>query len=246
MVVDRAQRCQPDLTNIAAHVVSGFGQSLSERWVLVSTDICTQQDKSILSDGFRSFLSGHSSSSWSGLLYLSLWLAVKFNITIPYVQPTSPDHTRQAKETRDDVELLPLHSGKRQYSESSAESTIFSNYRRQGAGPPVFGHIIILIPIATAIYICTTRFVDFKHQGVDILSGSILGIITALVGFRCYHSSLSGPHAFTWGPRHTDQAFAVPTGARGWTGTNMQQRAAGKASTDLPAASQRTNSTVPM
>ena len=35
----------------------------------------TQTDHSIIKDGFRSFPSGHSSSSWGGLFYLSLYFA---------------------------------------------------------------------------------------------------------------------------------------------------------------------------
>ncbi|EZG08961.1 hypothetical protein H106_01875 [Trichophyton rubrum CBS 735.88] len=42
--------------------------------------ICTQTDHEILKDGFRSFPSGHSSSSFAGLFYLSLYLAGKLHV----------------------------------------------------------------------------------------------------------------------------------------------------------------------
>ncbi|KAI5852821.1 PAP2 domain protein [Morchella snyderi] len=42
---------------------------------LVSWEVCTQTDHHTLHDGFRSFPSGHSSFSWGGLGYLSLFLA---------------------------------------------------------------------------------------------------------------------------------------------------------------------------
>ncbi|KAI5287007.1 hypothetical protein KEM52_001790 [Ascosphaera acerosa] len=42
--------------------------------------ICTQTDKSILDDGFRSWPSGHSSSSFAGLFFLSLYLAGKIHL----------------------------------------------------------------------------------------------------------------------------------------------------------------------
>lgn len=42
---------------------------------LVSIAVCTQTDFHILNDGFRSFPSGHSSWAFSGLGYLSLFLA---------------------------------------------------------------------------------------------------------------------------------------------------------------------------
>lgn len=41
---------------------------------LVSWEVCTETDHHTLHDGFRSFPSGHSSFSWSGLGYLSLFL----------------------------------------------------------------------------------------------------------------------------------------------------------------------------
>lgn len=77
---DMLARCQPDLSNVAAHVVGGYGQDISERWTLVSSSICTQTDAKTLDDGFRSFPSGHSSFSWAGLLYLTLFLCSKFSI----------------------------------------------------------------------------------------------------------------------------------------------------------------------
>ncbi|KAM5443469.1 hypothetical protein MferCBS31731_001242 [Microsporum ferrugineum] len=42
--------------------------------------ICTQTNHEILKDGFRSFPSGHSSSSFAGLFYLSLYLAGKLHV----------------------------------------------------------------------------------------------------------------------------------------------------------------------
>ncbi|KAL0638769.1 hypothetical protein Q9L58_002194 [Maublancomyces gigas] len=41
---------------------------------LVGWEVCTETDHHTLHDGFRSFPSGHSSFSWSGLGYLSLFL----------------------------------------------------------------------------------------------------------------------------------------------------------------------------
>ncbi|KZM19840.1 catalytic [Ascochyta rabiei] len=48
--------------------------------VLVTIDICTQTDNYILQDGFKSFPSGHSSVSFAGLFYLSLYLAAKLHV----------------------------------------------------------------------------------------------------------------------------------------------------------------------
>ncbi|KAG9574477.1 PAP2 domain-containing protein, partial [Aureobasidium melanogenum] len=188
---DLLARCQPDLTNIAAHVVGGYGQDISQKWTLVSSSICTQTDSKLLNEGFRSFLSGHSSMSWSGLGYLALWLASKFNMLIPYLGHDTPPK----RDDRDDTE---------------------QESRDRAAAPPVFGAIIVLIPVCLAIFICTTRYVDFKHQGIDIFSGAVLGIITSWIGFRWYHGSLTRGQPWTWSPRSKDRAFAVSSGANGW------------------------------
>ncbi|KAH0392171.1 PAP2 domain-containing protein, partial [Aureobasidium melanogenum] len=188
---DLLARCQPDLTNIAAHVVGGYGQDISQKWTLVSSSICTQTDSKLLNEGFRSFLSGHSSMSWSGLGYLALWLASKFNMLIPYLGHDTPPK----RDDRDDTE---------------------QESRDRAAAPPVFGAVIVLIPVCLAIWISSTRYVDFKHQGIDIFSGAVLGIITSWIGFRWYHGSLTRGQPWTWSPRSKDRAFAVSSGANGW------------------------------
>jgi len=66
---DLIDRCQPrDLSDPQPFGLSNF-------------TICTQTDQSILNDGFKSFPSGHSSTSFSGLFFLSLYLAGKLHIT---------------------------------------------------------------------------------------------------------------------------------------------------------------------
>ncbi|KAK5100755.1 hypothetical protein LTR24_000901 [Lithohypha guttulata] len=47
---------------------------------LLSRANCTSDNAYILQDGFRSFPSGHSSSSFAGLFYLSLYLAAKLHV----------------------------------------------------------------------------------------------------------------------------------------------------------------------
>ncbi len=54
--------------------------------VLVTISVCTQENMSKLIDGFRSTPSGHASFSFSGLLYLSLWLSGQFSIFRPGVE----------------------------------------------------------------------------------------------------------------------------------------------------------------
>ena len=200
------------MDNVAAHVVGGYGQDISQRWTLVSSSICTQTDSDVLDEGFRSFLSGHSSMAWSGLLYLSLWLASKLNLSIPYFHPKSMIEAKQQTEFElEQSPVLPSHATR------TASPMSVQPYDR-AAAPPLFGVILFLVPICTAFYICSTRYVDFKHQGIDIFSGSVLGIATAWLGFRLYHGSLTRGEGWAWSPRSVDKSFAVSSGHEGWVG----------------------------
>lgn len=64
---DVIDRCKPNVT----HDPTPFGLS--------NYTIC-QGDPAIIKDGFRSWPSGHSSSSFAGLFYLSLWVSGKLHI----------------------------------------------------------------------------------------------------------------------------------------------------------------------
>ena len=132
---DLLARCQPDLTSIASHVVGGYGQDVSARWTLVASSICTNPNRAAVNDGFRSFPSGHSSFSWAGLLYLTLFLCSKFAITIPHlpVQPNAADSVpsgQQAPRTS----ILPLHHHHPR-GESSSDTTKLSDPADLTANP---------------------------------------------------------------------------------------------------------------
>jgi membrane-associated phospholipid phosphatase len=59
---DLLSRCNPNLDRIEEFTVSPLNtQVVDPRWVLVSSDICQNNDVDIMRDGFRSFPSGHSS-----------------------------------------------------------------------------------------------------------------------------------------------------------------------------------------
>ncbi|KAF2154563.1 PAP2-domain-containing protein [Myriangium duriaei CBS 260.36] len=209
---DLLARCMPDLSRIAAHTVGGDGKDVAMSWVMVDVGICTNTDKSVLDDGFRSFFSGHSSSAWSGLLYLSLWLAAKLNVTLPYVQPYTAHDLEVA--ANKDHETLPVYQDESE-NDSQTHSLVNLNpvetYRQSGAAVPIYGLIISILPILLAIYIVSTRYQEFKHSGVDITVGSLVGSGFAILAFRSYHSSLTRGCAWTWAPRPADHAFAVTT-----------------------------------
>jgi len=66
---DFIDRCQP---KSGSHDAPVYGLS--------SSTICTWTDHAIIKDAFRSFPSGHSSTSFAGMTYLSLYLAGKLHI----------------------------------------------------------------------------------------------------------------------------------------------------------------------
>lgn len=54
--------------------------SIDPPWGLSSAEICTQTDMFILNDGWRSFPSGHSSTAFAGLGFLSFYVAGKLHL----------------------------------------------------------------------------------------------------------------------------------------------------------------------
>lgn len=223
---DMLDRCQPDLNNIAEHVLGGYGQRIDERWTLVSATICTNEDDKVLNDGFRSWPSGHSTFSFAGLMYLSLFLCSKFAIWIPHL-PTLPYATNKkpAAATTNGHGALPFHEGpsteKQDDDETHDETAIAAatkqlasspDLRHQAASPPNYLIMVAFFPIAVAFYISATRFFEFYHFGFDIISGSLIGIISAWVAFRWYHLPLGRGNGWAWGERSPERAFGIGVG----------------------------------
>ncbi|KAL9576641.1 MAG: hypothetical protein Q9212_006934 [Teloschistes hypoglaucus] len=209
---DLLSRCQPDYENQAKYQLGGFPTVLNGMF-LVSATICQQKDKGILNDGFSSFPSGHSSYSFAGLLYLSLFLASKFQVTIPYLLPFSynPNNTsHSAFTTKAFSKNSPLPST------SPMNPPPFTPLRRQSAAPPLYLLPLPLIPLCTAIYICSTRFSDFRHHGFDILFGALMGIVFAVFTFRLYHLPMTRGRGWSWGPRSMERAFGAGVGLGGY------------------------------
>jgi hypothetical protein len=175
-----------------------------------------------------SFPSGHASFSAAGLLYLSLFLASKFAVTIPIIlsqgAPGSSSHSafpsrltqsseypkmQQTQPSLDD-EILPETTPS---NPVAARTRAVASIRRQAAAPPLYLLAIILIPGFAAIFIASSRWFDFRHHGFDILSGSFIGIVAAISSFRYYHLPVSRGAGWAWGPRSTDKALWAGVGS---------------------------------
>jgi membrane-associated phospholipid phosphatase len=228
---DLLSRCQPDVTHIANYTVGGFPNAL-EGYQVVSAAICQQTDTSILYDGFRSFPSGHSSFSAAGLIYLSLFIASKLAITIPFLAPSlySQDGSRYSafpsraeKSAIDEQQSEQLKQGTMQ-GDSHRELPGYINTtvaaRNQAAAPPVYLLVFAVIPFFSSIYIASTRYSDFRHHGFDILFGYLIGTTTAIFSFRYYHLPISQGAGWSWGPRSRDRSFWAGVGVGSYVGTS--------------------------
>ncbi|TVY13869.1 Diacylglycerol pyrophosphate phosphatase 1 [Lachnellula arida] len=209
---DLLSRCNPDLANASLYAV---GEGLN----LVSHTICQNKDNSVMNDGFRSYPSGHSSFSAAGLIYLSLFLASKLGITIPYLSPSA--YTQD----RSQFSAFPSRASPRsseQLEEPSGHNDAIIAARNQAAAPPVYLLAIAIIPWFASIYIASTRYSDFRHHGFDILFGYFIGTVTAIFAFRYYHLPISQGAGWSWGPRSRDRSFWAGIGVGNYAESNAK------------------------
>ncbi|KAK8166850.1 PAP2 domain-containing protein [Phyllosticta citrichinensis] len=239
---DLLSRCQPDLQNVGDYAVGGFGQDISNRWTLVNSAICQQQDSGVLDDGFRSFPSGHASFAWSGLLYLTFFLCSKFAIAIPFLPPrpysldathtaierrqsfalplyNSPNASTIHKPTTDGAHDLSPPSSSAGLDTAASPATGIVPIRNQAAAPPTYTLVLAVLPVAVAVFISASRYFDFRHHGFDILFGSLLGIAMAWLSFRWYHLPIREGAGWAWGARSRNRAWGVGVGVLGYVGS---------------------------
>jgi hypothetical protein len=160
--------------------------------------------------------------SWAGLLYLTLFLASKFSVAIPFLPPrpysTNPAHTSAiAPPNLKKRSFLPVHKQEPSLSTYAEDNVVPIRY--QSAAPPVYTLILILTPIGAAIYIASTRFTDFRHFGFDLIFGSLIGITTAWFSFRWYHLPITRGAGWAWGPRSYERAWGIGVGVGSYVGT---------------------------
>ncbi|KIX04926.1 uncharacterized protein Z518_05797 [Rhinocladiella mackenziei CBS 650.93] len=190
--------CDPDLSpaSIVRHRVGGLGTSVDSAVpIVVDWHICRSTDEDKLSNAFASWPSGHSSYSWAGMLYLTLFVCAKLAIHIPFLQPTYPDRGRTGT-------YLFADKGKEKYRPRTS-----SSQRNEAAAPPIYLLILAFVPMGTALFISVSRYFDYHHDGFDIISGALIGICMAWFGFRWYHLPIRGSAGSAWGARSRNHAF---------------------------------------
>ncbi|RYP64281.1 hypothetical protein DL771_008840 [Monosporascus sp. 5C6A] len=253
---DLLDRCQPDVENWARHMVGfpGAGGNATQgayNGQLVAATICQNPDTHFLDDGFRSYPSGHASSSAAGLIYLSLLLASKFAITIPFVPADSYSSDESSasafpSRVRGTSTSAPLKSQEEEELAYPNDPTVANRLaehntkvlavRRQAAAPPIYLLVIAVLPFFTAIFIASSRWFDFRHHGFDILFGFIIGTIPAWYAFRYYHLPISSGAGWAWGPRSHDKAFWAGVGSYSYATDRKHWGAAGDVEERLPGS----------
>ena len=142
-----------------------------------------------MDDGFRAWPSGHSSFSAAGLIYLSLFLASKLAITIPFLAQKSGEESydqHSAFPSRNNTNnLAPLsaypilpRTGQSDHSKSSTgmsheQQKMASNLdrktisaRNQAASPPIYLLFICFLPTAASMYIAASRYPEDRKSVV--------------------------------------------------------------------------------
>ena len=170
-----------------------------------------------------------------GLIYLSLFIASKFAITIPFLPPSSsvdasaftafPSRTRlpSIKVYGPDTYELPTRNPASR-SPSTLDSAaavkgvtrhnqVVAAARRQAAAPPIYLLVIAVVPFFASVFIAGSRWWDFRHHGFDIIFGYLIGTVTAFFSFRYYHLPISHGAGWAWGPRSHDKAFWAGVGS---------------------------------
>ena len=71
------------------------------------------------------------------------------------------------------------------------------------------------------------------HHGFDIISGAILGIASAWLGFRWYHMPISRGGGWAWAPRSYDRAFFKGFGVLTYVNNDEVVRHGGHGGHDL-------------
>lgn len=157
---------------------------------LVGIEVCTETRGHVLHDGWRSFPSGHSSFSFAGLGYLSLFLAGQVRLFVVGGGIRGP----------------PGAAGEHGDDNSGDEEKTRAVYARGDLARALF----CLAPLLGAAMIAISRCQDYRHDVYDVCTGALLGYVIAFWSYRRYWPSLSSwrCHKPFPGPREE-------TGARG-------------------------------
>lgn len=140
---------------------------------LVGFDVCTETRHHVLHDGWRSFPSGHSSFSFAGLGYLSLFLAGQVRLFV--VGAGSGGRKNGA-------------NGRAGGGDDGGDD------RAVYARGDLARALLCLAPLLGAAMIAISRCQDYRHDVYDVCTGALLGYVVAYWSYRRYWPQLSSWH----------------------------------------------------
>ncbi|KAM7220434.1 diacylglycerol pyrophosphate phosphatase 1 [Rhypophila decipiens] len=134
---------------------------------LVTIDVCTETGHHRLHDGWRSFPSGHSSFSFAGLGYLSLFLAGQMRI---FAHGPGSSSTNSA----------------------GGQSTLgIGEHTEKLVRGDLVRSLVCLAPLLGATMIAISRCQDYRHDVYDVCIGALLGWTVTYWSYRRYWPRLS-------------------------------------------------------
>ena len=138
------------------------------------TKTCTSS-VAYIKEARQSFPSGHSSLSFQGMVIVALFLVARIGLSKYYMTAASTSMI--------DMGTINNKMDYGAVSKNNASflswSTIYGLRKKQ-----IQTLASILIPISYAVFVATTRLVDYWHHPSDVVAGVIIGIGS---GFIAYH-----------------------------------------------------------
>lgn len=147
---------------------------------LVGVEVCTETRSHILHDGWRSFPSGHSSFSFAGLGYMSLFLAGQVRLFVVGGGIRGRTGTGTVANGRGD----DREDGNVGEDDEDKARAI---YARGDLARALF----CLAPLLGAAMIAISRCQDYRHDVYDVCTGALLGYVVAFWSYRRYWPALS-------------------------------------------------------
>ncbi|KAG8158667.1 hypothetical protein KVR01_011789 [Diaporthe batatas] len=163
---------------------------------LVGVEVCTEARHHVLHDGWRSFPSGHSSFSFAGLGYLSLFLAGQVRL---FVVGGAGGGSRKNGS-----------NGRVRSSTVGADGGDDDNERAVYARGDLVRALLCLGPLLGAAMIAISRCQDYRHDVYDVCTGALLGYVVAYWSYRRYWPHLSS--------RRCHEPYPDPAGDDGGDG----------------------------